>query len=183
MKYRGFTVIEALTVVAIIGILSSLVTYGITQAARQGRDAKRKSDLNSIGLAFETRYQAKACNDSELGVYPGRNIALDGWKKVAELSGAKNECGNFSEYLTTIPEDVRGNRAPYVFNLSLSPSSAKHYRLGAKLERGVTNCNDDPQLTRDNQIWQTTYQGKNYCDADSAAVPALTEDYNYFVGN
>ena len=52
-KQKGFTLIELLVVIAIIGILSGIVLVSLGGARVSARDAKRQSDVNSIGLAME----------------------------------------------------------------------------------------------------------------------------------
>jgi general secretion pathway protein G len=61
---RGFTLVELLIVIAIIGILVSLGTVSYSSAQQKGRDGRRKSDLRSIQNAWEQYY---ADNDA---VYP-----------------------------------------------------------------------------------------------------------------
>lgn len=53
---KGFTLIEILIVVAIIGILSSVVVVGLGPAQRKGRDSRRLSDLRSVQTALELYY-------------------------------------------------------------------------------------------------------------------------------
>lgn len=53
---RGFTIIEILTVIIIIGILVSLTSYAFSVAARNSRDQTRKSDLQTIKNALEQFY-------------------------------------------------------------------------------------------------------------------------------
>ena len=60
---RGFTLIEILIVVAIIGILASVVLVGLGPVQQKGRDARRISDLKQIQTGLEL-YFAKN------GVYP-----------------------------------------------------------------------------------------------------------------
>ncbi|HEY6022478.1 MAG TPA: type II secretion system protein [Candidatus Paceibacterota bacterium] len=45
---RGFTLVELLVVVAIIGILASIVIVNVSGSRAQARDAKRVEDLQSI---------------------------------------------------------------------------------------------------------------------------------------
>ena len=53
---KGFTLIELLIVIAIIGILSSIVLVSLSSARQRARDAQRKSDLHSIQLALESHF-------------------------------------------------------------------------------------------------------------------------------
>jgi prepilin-type N-terminal cleavage/methylation domain-containing protein len=175
---RGFTLIESLAVIAILGILASLVTVGLASAQRQARDTKRKSDLTAISFGFEARYAAKTCS-TDVTVYPVYGLSVVGavnpntWQNVATLAAQPADaCGPFSDFMKTIPADKNAN-TPYKFNLS---ADKKHFRLAAKLER-------DPQaaseLSRQSTIWEgSDYAGKAY----SAAVDTSGSPYNYFVG-
>lgn len=50
---RGFTIIELLVVVAIIGILTGVVLVAISDSRQRARDARRKTELKSIENAIE----------------------------------------------------------------------------------------------------------------------------------
>jgi len=49
----GFTLVELLVVVAVIGILSTLLTANFIGVRQRGRDAQRKSNLRQIQSALE----------------------------------------------------------------------------------------------------------------------------------
>ena len=60
----GFTLIEVLVVVAIIGLLASVILASLNSARQRGRDARRLEDMNSLEKAF-TLYE-----DSNGGLFP-----------------------------------------------------------------------------------------------------------------
>lgn len=49
---RGFTLVELLVVVAIIGLLTGMVVISIQQVKAKARDAQRVSDINSLATAL-----------------------------------------------------------------------------------------------------------------------------------
>jgi prepilin-type N-terminal cleavage/methylation domain-containing protein len=61
---KGFTLIEILIVVAIIGILASVVLIGLAPAQKRGRDARRLADLKEVQTGLELYY-------GKCGHYPG----------------------------------------------------------------------------------------------------------------
>jgi prepilin-type N-terminal cleavage/methylation domain-containing protein len=56
MKKQGFTLIEILIVVAIIGILASIILVGLGSFRARGRDARRIADLREVQNALELYY-------------------------------------------------------------------------------------------------------------------------------
>lgn len=50
---KGFTLVELMVVIAIIGILTAIVTTNFAQSKAKARDAKRISDLAQIQLTLE----------------------------------------------------------------------------------------------------------------------------------
>ena len=66
----GFTLVELLVVMAIIGILATVILAGFRSSQRRSRDAKRKSDLKQISNALEMFY-------SDYERYPASTAAGD----------------------------------------------------------------------------------------------------------
>ncbi|HDY73473.1 MAG TPA: prepilin-type N-terminal cleavage/methylation domain-containing protein [Candidatus Jorgensenbacteria bacterium] len=53
---KGFTLIEMLVVIAIVGLLSSVVVVGLTGAREKARDARRIADIRGIQNDLELEY-------------------------------------------------------------------------------------------------------------------------------
>lgn len=66
-KQSGFTIIELLIVIAIIGILATLVLTNFQGAQAKGRDTVRQNNINSVYQKLEEFY-------NENGYYPGEAL-------------------------------------------------------------------------------------------------------------
>jgi len=69
----AFTLIELLVTIAIIGIISTLVTVGLVSSRAKARDAKRQHDLAQIGQALVLYY-----NDHGNWMYQGSGCGSSG---------------------------------------------------------------------------------------------------------
>ncbi len=65
MTKRGFTLLELLIVIAIIGILVSIGVVSYSAAQKKSRDSRRMGDVKAIQNAWEQYY-----SDND-GAYPG----------------------------------------------------------------------------------------------------------------
>ncbi len=61
LHQRGFTLVELLVVIAVIGILVSIVFLGLSEARAKSRDKARVSDLKQLELAA-TLYREQSGN-------------------------------------------------------------------------------------------------------------------------
>lgn len=80
IRIRGFTLVELLVVISIIGILASIVTVNANVARRLSRDSKRKADIQNVAGALElyratNRAYPKAPDTTN---YAGLTSALNG---------------------------------------------------------------------------------------------------------
>lgn len=126
---RGFTLIEILIVVAIIAILASVVLVGLGPTQRQGRDARRISDLQQIQNGLELYF-------NHCGWYPGgANCSAwsttNGGSNAAFVSMGTALTGTSAIGVPTVPNDPT-NVAPYQYEYA--SASANSYTLAATLE-------------------------------------------------
>lgn len=143
-KSKGFTLVEILIVVAIIGVLAAagMVAYG--DALGKGRDAKRKGDLKALAEALELYYSDKGeyPETSGTGCTISNTTGADTFK-LAVQPYMKNQ---------TVPDDPKGQTYCYY-----SENNGGSYRLFAKLD----NCSDS-------QVIPGTQCGQfNYSEASS----------------
>jgi prepilin-type N-terminal cleavage/methylation domain-containing protein len=104
----GFTLIEVLVVIAIIGILVTIVSASFSEAREQSRDKIRMADLKQLQLALESykaqygRYPAMGCS---VPTSPGGVGGV--WVGPPPMSGSPNSWGGWGcdEYITgLVPE-------------------------------------------------------------------------------
>lgn len=74
LNNRGFTVIELLIVIVVIGILATLVVTTYSGIQEKNRDTQRKTDINNLRAKIET-YQAQSGNYPTLA-----NLNSSGWR-------------------------------------------------------------------------------------------------------
>jgi len=123
----GFTLIEILVVVAIIGILASVILVSVTSARARARDIKRVSDIRQLRTALELYF-------GNNGEYPTSD-EFD--QDCTEGNPAGTKC-LAPKYIPQISVDpFTGDEYKYVgIDADFAPGAAKclSYHLGAKLE-------------------------------------------------
>jgi type II secretion system protein G len=102
-KKKGFTLIEVLVVVSIIGVLSSTILSSLNTSQARARDARRLQDLKQIGNALNMYY-------ADYGEYPQTNGAY--WSST-NLSWDNLENLLVPKYISKLPVDPI-NDAPYL---------------------------------------------------------------------
>ncbi|MDX1443655.1 MAG: type II secretion system major pseudopilin GspG [Gammaproteobacteria bacterium] len=130
---RGFTLIEIMVVIVIIGILASVVVPNIMGEPDKARVVKAKSDIRAIKAALDL-YKLDNYN------YPSTEQGL---QALVERPSGNPEPRNYKEggYLDRIPKDPWGNEYRY-----LSPGehgAVDIYSLGADGQPGGEDVNAD----------------------------------------
>src|SRR3990167_9347255 len=132
-KQRGFTLIEIMVVVVIIGILAALIAPNIIGRDDQARVTAAKSDLNAVAQALD---MYKMDNFR----YPTTDMGLEAL--VVQPPEAKN--WPQGGYLPSMPKDPWGN--PYVY---IQPGTNGPYdllSLGADAREGGEGYDADISL-------------------------------------
>lgn len=82
---RGFTFIELLVVISIIGLLASIVLASVNNARTRGRDAQRITDASLIQAALELYYGTNRHYPDSLGLW---DLSLAGSQWIPGLAPA-----------------------------------------------------------------------------------------------
>lgn len=114
---KGFTLVELVIVLAIIGIFTTVVFGSITTSRSKARDNSRISDMKTIQLALALYYDVNK-------FYPANLSILD-------------DVGQ--KYLPSIPNDPQTHQ-DYIYNLV---DGNKKYCLGVILEDSSAIPNDN----------------------------------------
>ena len=121
---KGFTIVELLIVIVVIGILAALVLNTFSGAQKRARDTERVGDVNALATQLEVYYNDK-------GAYPQ-------WTQINDATKAK----------TAFPGlDVGAMNAPsnnVNFDLvSTASANTAEYGYQAYQQDGTTACATD----------------------------------------
>lgn len=133
---NGFTLLELLVVISIIGILIAMGMAAFGTAQRRGRDAKRRADLQSIQKAQEQYY--------------AENTSYLVW-------GDQTCAGAVGTSMQSIPTDPKSDATYYYWCHSL----AEGYCIEAALEDDTSgNCS---ACAWDGSAYSMTAGTNKYC--------------------
>jgi general secretion pathway protein G len=144
-KNSGFTLMEVMVVIVILGILATMVMGAYLASQKKGRDIRRKSDLGQLTKALDMyfndrgRYPAsdngviQGCGDPAIPSFP-EDCA---WGTEMSITVS----GNKTTYEVQLPKDPQGGKNYYYS----TDANGTYYQLYALLEN-----TEDPGLTKDN---------------------------------
>ena len=128
----GFTLVELMLVVVIIGVLAAMIVPRLAGRTEQAKIARAKSDIASIGLALDLY-------ELDLGSYPS-GASLDPLSKKDSLPSGANAEAWKGPYLKRQMMDPWGKEYQYK---QPSESSEKDYDLFSLGPDGQAGTEDD----------------------------------------
>lgn len=156
---KAFTLIELLTVIAILGVVIAIATVALQSAQAKARDGKRVQDVREIQKSLELYFNERAG-------YPGDGDAGGGYIVLGEgatsLSGGNgwNSPASGTTYMARVTKDpspsqqyrYRGRNTQgdaECASVSMSVAGCGGYWIDFTLEKGVTglpglNCRGTP---------------------------------------
>ncbi len=150
---EGFTLVELLIVIAIIGILATLLMTNFIGIRQRARDAQRKADVRQIQSALEL-YRA------DTGSYPPA-VGSNGLTTTCPTPQAFVNSGTGTTYMAQVPCDPLGVSYYHSGNYFYKQTTSG-YELGTCLEN-----------TADNDYYSSAFDG-----ADNSCTTA-----HYYVKN
>lgn len=137
----GFTLLELLIVIVIIGILVSFISLSVFQGLVRARDAQRKSDIKQIQAALQVYFQdhneyppSQSCNSGDAAC----------WKTFIG-----------DPYIKKMPTDPLNNDT-YLYYYCINTTDNSKYTLVANLENAK-----DSQRTTDPKDCSSWVGGSN----------------------
>jgi len=142
MKRRGFTIVELIIVITIMGILLTLGVVNLRGSQVNGRDAERKVDIETIALHLETFYTSGTDDPS---------ILYNRYPSVDPTSGL---IGHERTYLRDI--DLKSLASP-------TPAGSTASSLMAATNSTQTTASVTPQPDFDKYIYQPLKSDGSLC--------------------
>ena len=156
MMRRGFTVVELLITITIMGILLTLAVVNLTTTQMNGRDAQRKTDIDAIANNLEIYYKEGGDNPAVtvIGRYPSTAMLI-GSEATVEAAVRQN----------IRDVDFKILAAPGVAT-STSPNITASFIAATNSTQTTTGV--APQPTTSQFVYQPLQANGQLCTSDTA---------------
>ncbi len=145
MKHRLFTLVELLTVIAVIAILAGIAVPVVVGMQSKGRETSARADMNAIKLAL-TQFKA------DYSIFPITGTSSTDTLYHAGFSAPNTTNGDQAidtliSHLTLIQPKPGTNNAPQDYSSSLNKKKRKYLDAPAKPVEALFKVGDDnPQV-------------------------------------
>lgn len=145
----GFTMIELLVVVAIIGLIASIILVALSTVRINARDNARRTTMRQLQTAFELYYDGTNRYPSTSGSWyssePGDLYSNNGGNWIPGLTPT---------YVSVLPRDPRGGESPYVpLRCLVGTQSAYLYRSDGTNYKLLANCSPEGTWSSDDPFY------------------------------
>ncbi len=126
---RGFTIIELLVVVTIIGTLAGVAIVNFDRAQDQSRDTKRIADITSLKAALDLYFLDN--KKYPVPSYGNARTANNTFSGACSLGGSQTEyvLGLASQYISALPRDPKETADRCYLYKSVSDTNYSDYKL------------------------------------------------------
>jgi prepilin-type N-terminal cleavage/methylation domain-containing protein len=179
MQRRGFTIIELLVVIVMIGLLTSAAVASYTSAQRRSRDSARKSQVTSIATAVETYY-------TQHHSFPGQQMLknptstplaslhqdCEAWTGFTNSNSADPNVGNYDgwSYMYSPTQDASA------CNARIDPHNTDPDSTTNKIRYDIASFNPAPAWIPGLGDYLSPFPvEKNYIDPAGGSVAAPTD--------
>jgi type II secretion system protein G len=143
-KSRGFTLIELLVVIAIIGILAAIIIVNLASARTKARDARRKSDLESVRTAVEMYNDEKGTYPDSTGLSCGGTTPADWGNSYDCLNAGKGWVpGLVPDFLPTLPRDPVNKNYSWAYMYHGTTTNYKIFARPMESTQGKLDADND----------------------------------------
>jgi prepilin-type N-terminal cleavage/methylation domain-containing protein len=156
MRTRGFTLIELMVVISIIGVLSTVVLSSLSTARVKAYDARRISDLHSIYTAYAIHNTSGGSQLANPGCGGGCQISDDDPRFLQELI-AENDLASIPHP----PDNAAAN--PYMY-YDYGPGNSYGFMIVTQLEGRA------PQTTPYPGSCRPWHAANNWCEDDISST-------------
>jgi general secretion pathway protein G len=165
IKSKGFSLVELLVVISIIGLLMGIIIPNLNNAKANGRDARRVSDIKNIQLALALYYNDNLhypCSLSSTGMIG--SCAPDFWPTY--MATVPKDPKTLSEYIYVAQQNTSATD-----NLTCNNKPVVYYHLGAIMESADSSLlNQDDDKTQTQQIGYACSQSNGGARFDGNAA-------------
>lgn len=126
---NGFTLLELLVVIGIIGILVALATVSYSATQKGARDSKRKQDLIAIQNALEQYYSATSYKypNSGSSCSPAVSYMSNAWPKDPDGTAYSESCPDGIVYCVCAEMDSLNSGNASNASCTFSNATKTHY--------------------------------------------------------